>query len=375
MSSRSGRSEAARSRSWRTKSSGNLPDDVYLSWDIDGLDPTLCPGTGTPVPGGLSWNEAVGLLRALRRAKKRIVGLDLCEVAPGETEWDANVGARLLYKMIGFALLLVLSAVSAGGISAAPAVPPPANSAACFAARAQNSQLARSVGPARLARRRWINLRRSVVQQTIRQSDAPSADRRDDSRHVHVAGLDDHRHFARRRSRDCRSGDEHAGHVRLHRVGIVNRLARGARELDAEHFEKRRVLPISGHEQHEVGRDFLFGGKQHRPAANLDHRCARQESHFVVANQRAHFRQQPELDDLRIEIVAAITDRHVGAGALAAHGRFDRRVAPADDQQSLAEVRVRIAEVVADVRQVLAGTLRRRGACIAPIASTTLSTR
>jgi agmatinase len=82
-----------------------LPDDVYLSWDIDGLDPTLCPGTGTPVPGGLSWNEAIALLRALRKSGKRIVGLDLCEVSPGETEWDANVGARLLYKMIGFALL------------------------------------------------------------------------------------------------------------------------------------------------------------------------------------------------------------------------------------------------------------------------------
>ncbi len=82
-----------------------LPESVYLSWDIDGLDPTLCPSTGTPVPGGLSWNEAVGLLRAVVRAKKRIVGLDLCEVAPGDTEWDANVGARLLYKMIGFALL------------------------------------------------------------------------------------------------------------------------------------------------------------------------------------------------------------------------------------------------------------------------------
>jgi agmatinase len=82
-----------------------LPENVYLSWDIDGLDPTLCPGTGTPVPGGLSWNDAIGLLRALVRGGKRIVGLDLCEVAPGATEWDANVGARLLYKMIGFALL------------------------------------------------------------------------------------------------------------------------------------------------------------------------------------------------------------------------------------------------------------------------------
>ncbi|HUP46460.1 MAG TPA: agmatinase [Thermoanaerobaculia bacterium] len=82
----------------------SLPDQVYLSWDIDGLDPALCPGTGTPVPGGLSWNEAIGLLRAVVRAKKKIVGLDLCEVSPGETEWDANVGARLLYKMIGFSL-------------------------------------------------------------------------------------------------------------------------------------------------------------------------------------------------------------------------------------------------------------------------------
>jgi len=81
-----------------------LPDNVYLSWDIDGLDPTLCPSTGTPVPGGLNWNEAVGLLRALLRAEKTIVGFDLCEVAPGESEWDANVGARLLYKMLGFAM-------------------------------------------------------------------------------------------------------------------------------------------------------------------------------------------------------------------------------------------------------------------------------
>lgn len=81
-----------------------LPELVYLSWDIDGLDPTLCPNTGTPVPGGLSWNEAIGLLRAVARSGKKIVGLDLCEVSPGATEWDANVGARILYKMIGFAL-------------------------------------------------------------------------------------------------------------------------------------------------------------------------------------------------------------------------------------------------------------------------------
>jgi len=83
-----------------------LPAKVYLSWDIDGLEPTLCPHTGTPVPGGLTFNQAVGLLDGVARAGKQIVGLDLNEVAPGPDgdEWDGNVGARLLYKMIGYAL-------------------------------------------------------------------------------------------------------------------------------------------------------------------------------------------------------------------------------------------------------------------------------
>lgn len=82
-----------------------LPQHVYLSWDIDGLDPALCPSTGTPVPGGLSFHQAVGLLEGIVRARKRIVGLDLVEVAPSaDSEWDANVAARLLYKMIGYAL-------------------------------------------------------------------------------------------------------------------------------------------------------------------------------------------------------------------------------------------------------------------------------
>jgi agmatinase len=100
--------EKERGVAWATLADrivAQLPGRIYLSWDIDGLDPTLCPHTGTPVPGGLSWNEAVGLLRAIWRSGKEIVGLDLCEVSPGRNEWDANVGARLLYKMIGFAML------------------------------------------------------------------------------------------------------------------------------------------------------------------------------------------------------------------------------------------------------------------------------
>jgi agmatinase len=82
-----------------------LPARVYVSFDIDGLDPTLCPHTGTPVPGGLTFHQATSLLLAVARSGRAIVGADLSEVSPGEGaedgEWDANVGARILYKIIG----------------------------------------------------------------------------------------------------------------------------------------------------------------------------------------------------------------------------------------------------------------------------------
>ncbi len=79
-----------------------LPQEVYISFDVDGLDPKLCPNTGTPVPGGLDFNEAIFLLSLVQESGRRIIGFDLCEVAPGRDEWDANVGARLLYKLIAY---------------------------------------------------------------------------------------------------------------------------------------------------------------------------------------------------------------------------------------------------------------------------------
>lgn len=82
-----------------------LPEKVWVSFDIDGLDPSLCPHTGTPVPGGLSFSEACLLLEALVSTGREIVGFDLVEVAPGPAgEWDAAVGARVLYKLCGFSL-------------------------------------------------------------------------------------------------------------------------------------------------------------------------------------------------------------------------------------------------------------------------------
>jgi agmatinase len=81
-----------------------LPEEVYLSIDIDGLDPSSCPRTGTPVPGGLSYAELQYLIEHVAQSGRRIIGFDLCEVSVGEDndgEWDLNVGARVLYKLCG----------------------------------------------------------------------------------------------------------------------------------------------------------------------------------------------------------------------------------------------------------------------------------
>lgn len=79
-----------------------LPPKVYVSFDIDALCPEFCPGTGTPVPGGMTFNEAVYLVRRVVDSGRRIVGFDLCEVSPRRNDnWDANVGARVLFKLCG----------------------------------------------------------------------------------------------------------------------------------------------------------------------------------------------------------------------------------------------------------------------------------
>lgn len=82
-----------------------LPDKIYLSIDIDGLDPKLCPNTGTPVPGGFEFEQVIYLIQQIVLAKKQIIAFDINEVGPGEDEWDANVGARLLYKVANLCML------------------------------------------------------------------------------------------------------------------------------------------------------------------------------------------------------------------------------------------------------------------------------
>jgi agmatinase len=82
-----------------------LPQKVYISFDIDGLDPAFCPSTGTPVPGGLSIDQIFYLFHEIHKSGRQIVAFDLNEVSTGgqeEAEWDGNVGARVLYKLCGW---------------------------------------------------------------------------------------------------------------------------------------------------------------------------------------------------------------------------------------------------------------------------------
>jgi agmatinase len=80
-----------------------LGPEVYVTLDVDGLDPSIMPATGTPVPGGLGWYATLRLLRKVA-ARRRIVGADLTELAPvpGQHAPDFLV-ARLAFKLIGYA--------------------------------------------------------------------------------------------------------------------------------------------------------------------------------------------------------------------------------------------------------------------------------
>ncbi|MEM8932619.1 MAG: agmatinase [Acidobacteriota bacterium] len=79
-----------------------LPDQVYLTFDIDFFDPSLIPATGTPEPGGGFWHPTMALLRTLFR-EKTVVAMDVVELAPiaGQPASDF-VAAKLIYKCLGY---------------------------------------------------------------------------------------------------------------------------------------------------------------------------------------------------------------------------------------------------------------------------------
>jgi agmatinase len=77
----------------------HLPQKVYISFDIDGLDPKLCANTGTPVAGGFEVEQVNYLFRKVIESGRQLIGFDLVEVGISENAMDANVGARMLFKL------------------------------------------------------------------------------------------------------------------------------------------------------------------------------------------------------------------------------------------------------------------------------------
>ncbi len=90
---------------------GNLPQKVFISFDIDGLDPKLCPHTGTPVQGGFETEQVFYLFKKVLQSGRQLVGFDLNEVGVSQDEWDENVGARCLFKLCS--MLVASNPVSA----------------------------------------------------------------------------------------------------------------------------------------------------------------------------------------------------------------------------------------------------------------------
>lgn len=76
-----------------------LPQYVMISFDIDGLDPKLCPHTGTPVSGGLEAEQVYFLFKKILQSGRQLIGFDMSEVGISTNEWDENVGARILFKL------------------------------------------------------------------------------------------------------------------------------------------------------------------------------------------------------------------------------------------------------------------------------------
>jgi agmatinase len=90
---------------WQELVARNLTDNVYITFDVDGFDPSFLTATGTPEPGGLFWDETMNLLKIIG-LDKNIVGFDVVELAPTKSHSSSNfVAAKLVYKMLNYAFI------------------------------------------------------------------------------------------------------------------------------------------------------------------------------------------------------------------------------------------------------------------------------
>lgn len=88
---------------WITKVEDKLKENVYITFDVDGFDPSVIPETGTPEPGGLLWDETMDLLKLIGKTKN-IVGFDVVELSPKKgSNLSSFTTAKLVYKLLGYA--------------------------------------------------------------------------------------------------------------------------------------------------------------------------------------------------------------------------------------------------------------------------------
>ncbi|MCF6269081.1 MAG: agmatinase [Melioribacteraceae bacterium] len=94
--------QAETKKKWQNDVVKNLSKNVYITFDIDGFDPSIVPATGTPEPGGLFWDETLDLIKLVGK-KKNIVGFDLVELAPSKFNTSSNyIAAKLVYKILNY---------------------------------------------------------------------------------------------------------------------------------------------------------------------------------------------------------------------------------------------------------------------------------
>lgn len=90
---------------WQNNVVKSLKENVYITFDVDGFDPSIVPATGTPEPGGLLWDETLDLIKLVGK-NKNIVGFDVVELAPSKFHTSSNfVAAKLVYKILNYAFL------------------------------------------------------------------------------------------------------------------------------------------------------------------------------------------------------------------------------------------------------------------------------
>ena len=88
---------------WHWRLLSRLGKNVYITFDVDGLDPSVIPATGTPEPGGLMWDETMNFLKLVGK-KRNIVGFDVVELAPSDEDVSSNfTAAKLVYKILNYA--------------------------------------------------------------------------------------------------------------------------------------------------------------------------------------------------------------------------------------------------------------------------------